>query len=198
MNEFLNQNSTQAIQKLLQTISTSLKSGVSDVSQLKEIMTILSAIQTNSSLSSNTLKELLLLYIPFECQVFDKQLSPKELNEEEKSLIKNSKLSILFSTKNYSNLLCTINEFENSLILDICTTKKFPKEKFSSIIETLSKEANIISCVGFKEIKEAKEECLEQNFKIYSDGFLASNILIFSHLIIKTIVMIDDEAPFGA
>ena len=57
LSEFLNQNSMNAISKLLQTISSSLKSGISDVTQLKEILAILNTIQINTNLSTNTIKE---------------------------------------------------------------------------------------------------------------------------------------------
>lgn len=82
--EFLNQNSIDAISKLMQTISASLKQGNNDVSQLKEILNVLSVIQNSSALNINTVKELLLLYIPLNQSVFDKEIVQNELSEDEK------------------------------------------------------------------------------------------------------------------
>ena len=75
LGEFLNQNSTQAISKLMQTISESLKSGINDIGQLKEMLSILGSIQNSTNLSSNAIKELLLLYIPLNQPVFNEEIN---------------------------------------------------------------------------------------------------------------------------
>ena len=193
LSEYLNQNSTEAISKLMQTISTSLKSGVNDVSQLKEILTILGSIQSSSSLNTNTIKELLLLYIPLNTPVFDKNIDGKIQNEEEKQTIDNSKLSMLFETINFSNLSIAINEAENNLFVDIFATTDFPKAEFIRIIEALSKEANIVSLIDFKDKQKTEIKNKTQNFKIISDGFVSPNTLILAHIIIKTILKIDED-----
>ncbi|MBQ8634822.1 hypothetical protein IJX73_02040 [bacterium] len=192
LSEFLNQNSTTAISKLLQTISMSLKSGISDVSQLKEILSVLNAIQTNSNLSTNTIKELLLLYIPLNNPVFDKEIDPNDFMEDAEENIKNAKISLLFETINFSNILCTLNESDNNLLIDIYAISDFPKDKFKSIIQALSKEASINPLIEFSEKQHNKTNEI-QNFKILSDGFISSNTLILSHLIIKTIFKLDDD-----
>lgn len=192
LGEFLNQNSTEAISKLLQTISTSLKSGANDVTQLKEVLAILSTIQT-STLSTNSLKELLLLYIPLNQPVFNKETNFENLDEEEQKKSKNAAISILFETINFSNILCCLNEIDNNLLIDIYSNKNFPNDKFNSIINTLSKEANLNTLIEFKTKKQEEVKNEIQNFKILSDGFISTNSLIFSHLIIKTIFKLDDD-----
>ncbi len=192
LSEFLNQNSTDAISKLMQTISSTLKSGVSDVSQLKEILSVLGAIQTSTSLNANALKELLLIYIPLNAPVFDKNTDSEIANEDEKQAIKNSKLSILFETINFSNMLFCLNEAQNNILIDIFTAKNFPSAKFSSILNALSKEMNINLLTEFK-TKEIQKTNSAQNFKVISDGFISPNVLLLSHLIIKTVLKIDEE-----
>ena len=192
LSEFLNQNSMNAISKLLQTISSSLKSGISDVTQLKEILAILNTIQINTNLSTNTIKELLLLYIPLNNPVFDKEINPQDFMEDEQENIKNAKISLLFETINFSNLLCTLNESNNNLFIDIYSTIDFPKDKFKNIIEALSKEASLTPLIEFHD-KQLDKKNEMQNFKILSDGFISSNTLILSHLIIKSIFKIDAD-----
>lgn len=191
--EFLNQNSTDAISKLMQTISASLKQGNNDVSQLKEILNVLSVIQNSSALNINTVKELLLLYIPLNQPVFDKEIVQNELSEDEKNNIKQSKLSILFETINFSNMLCCINEQENTLFLDLFCSKGFAKDKFNSVVLELSKEAGINSLIEFKEKQDILLKNVIQNFKIISDGFISPNSLILAHIVIKTILKIDND-----
>ena len=193
LSEFLNQNSTEAISKLMQTISSSLKSGISDVSQLKELLAILGTIQSATSINTNSIKELLLLYIPLNAPVFDKNINEKFQNEEEEQAIKNSKLSILFETINFSNLSITINESENNLYIDVYSTLDFPKTEFIRITQALSKEANIVSLIDFKEKQKAEAQNENQNFKILSDGFISPNALLLAHIVIKTILKIDSE-----
>ena len=193
LSEFLNRNSTEAISKLLQTISATLKSGTSDVSQLKEILSILGVIQTSTSINANTLKEFLLLYIPLSTPIFDKNINDEIQDEDEKQTIKNSKLSILFETVNYSNLLISINESENNILIDIFAPIDFPKNELIRIIKSLSKEAGIISNVAFKEKQKNDNKNKIQNFKINSDGYVSLNALIITHLIIKTILKIDNN-----
>lgn len=192
LSEFLNQNSTQAIEKLLQTISASLKSGINDVSQLKEVLAILTNIQTNSNINSNTLKELILLYIPLNQQIFETQGKFQE-EEELKEEIKNAKLSILFETKTYSNILCCLNETEGNILADIYTIDSFDKIEFERIIKALSKEAGINSLIEFKDKKTTISKNDKQNFKIISDGFISPNLLIFAHMVTKTILKIDEN-----
>ncbi|MBQ9150351.1 hypothetical protein IJX73_05410 [bacterium] len=193
LSEFLNQNSADAISKLMQTISQTLKSGASDVSQLKEILSILNAIQSSTNINSNTLKELLLLYIPLNVPVFDKNVVSVIDDEEEKEAIKNSKLSILFETINFSNLLVSINEVENNFFLDVFVCSKFLKEEFIRIVQALSKEANISSIIDFKNKQDVETRNIIQNFKILSDGFISPNALILAHIAIKAIFKIDSN-----
>jgi len=193
LSQFLNQNSSEAISKLMQTISLTLKSGSNDVSQLKEILSILSAIQNSSNLNTNTLKELLLLYIPLNAPIYDKKIDGKIQNEEEIKAVKNSKLSILFETIHFSNLLITINEAENTLFVEIFTFDDFPKNEFLKIVEALSKEAKIAPIIDFKNKQKTNSKYKEQNFKILSDGFIPPDALILAHLIIKSIFKIDEN-----
>ena len=105
LGEFLNQNSTSAIETILKTISASMKSGISDVSQLKDILGILTSIQSQTNLNTNMIKELLLLYIPLNPMVFDKQIDFTPASADIEEAINNSTLSIVFETVNFSNIL---------------------------------------------------------------------------------------------
>ncbi len=193
LSEFLNQNSADAISKLMQTISQTLKSGTSDVGQLKEVLSILNAIQSSTNINSNTLKELLLLYIPLNVPVFDKNVDSAIDYEEEKETIENSKLSILFETINFSNLLVSVNEVENNFFLDVFASSEFIKEEFIRIVQALSIEANISVLIEFKNKQNIETQNNMQNFKIISDGFISPNALILAHIAIKAIFKIDSN-----
>lgn len=189
LSEFLNQNSAQAVSKLMQIISQTLKSGNSDIEQLKEILSVLNTIQTSTT-TTNALKELLLLYIPLNIPNFDKNIEGKIENEEEKEAIKNSRLSILFETINFSNILVAINESQNDLYISLFAPSNFAKDEFERILSALSKEANIFALIDFK-LKQGDKKGEAQNFKIISDNVISPNCLILAHLIIKIIIKLD-------
>lgn len=191
LSEFLNQNSAQAVSKLMQIISQTLKSGNSDIEQLKEMLSVLNSIQASTT-TTNALKELLLLYIPLNVPVFDKNIEGKIESEEEKEAIKNSKLSILFETINFSNILIAINESQNDLYISIFAPSNFAKDEFERILSALSKEANIFALIDFK-LKQGDKKGEAQNFKIISDSAISPNCLILAHLIIKIILKFDSE-----
>ena len=194
LGEFLNQNSALAIEKILKTISTSLKSGASDVSQLKEILGILTSIQSQTNLNTNAIKELLLLYIPLNPMVFDKQVDFTPASEEIEDKINNSTLSIIFETVNFSNILCCINSVQNTLYVEIYIDKTFPFEKFSKIIETVAKEINFRVEIEPKLSRKmsSMEAKTARNFKIFSSGFVPTEILLLASIIIKTVFKTDE------
>ncbi len=193
LNEFLNQNSTNAINKLLNVISTTLKQGREDISQLKDILNILTSIQQSSTINTNTLKEFLLLYIPLDIPVFDKQSELKNLDEEKTKAINTSTLSIMLETISFSNMLCLINASENQLFLDIYSREYFPYEKFDKIIKLLAQNSNVNLSTNFKITKSENKESTIQNFKVNSKGNIPLNVLLIAQMSIKTIFKLDKD-----
>ena len=193
--EFINQNSTLAIEKIVKAMSESLKAGIKDVSQLKEILGILTSIQTSTNLSQNALKELLLLYIPLNPMVFDKPIDFSPQSSDIEDSINNSALSIIFETINFSNILCCINCFENNLYIDLYIDKIFPYDKFTKILNSVAKEANLNITVEAKYSRKinSKEPAKAQNIKIFSQGTVQIEVLILASIIIKTIFKTDDD-----
>ena len=191
--EFLNKNSKIAIDKTLQMISSSIKSGMDDSVQLKEVLSILTAIQSHSQTNMNVLKDFLLLYIPVCGQIFDKQVEYSVDNSEEEKQIQSSELSLMFETINFSNILCTLSAENNDCYLTLFTCDIFPNSAFDKIMQAFSKEANLNVYLDFKLRKNSVKENSLQNFKIISKTAVQINVLILAHLIIKTIFKIDND-----
>ena len=194
LGEFLNQNSTNAIEKILKTISETMKSGATDISQLKDILGILTAIQSQTNLNTNAIKELMLLYIPLNPMVFDKQIdfTPASGDIEEK--INNSTLSIVFETVNFSNILCCINSIQNGLYVEMYIDKIFPYERFTKIINTVAKEINFRVEIEPKYSRKinSSEPKIARNFKVFSAGFVPIDVLLLASIIIKTVFKADE------
>lgn len=196
INEFLNQNSKIAIEKMLQTIANSIKTGGSDVAQLKDMLAVLTTIHHNTIVDTNTVKELLLLYIPLNCPVFDSQMEFKKVAQDQEEKIKNSTLSILFQTINFSNILCCITGENNDILVELYSTDDFPYKEFEKIVQVIAKEAHLNIRFDFMRINVVSSDEAKQDFRIISNEFLPSNVLIVTHLLIKTLFQFDDK--FGA
>lgn len=191
--ELLNTNSKEAIQKLFNVISQASRLGITDTSQLKDIMGALNAIQNSTNLSQNSIRELLLLYIPLNYQVFDDEGDFGEFEEEVKSSSGQNALSILFQTINFSNILVTINEEENNLFLAVFAPNSFAFDRFKNIIDTLSKGMNIKAFVDFKNVPDKELNIEKQNFKIISRDYVSANALMLTNIAIRAIFKIDDS-----
>ena len=137
------------------------------------------------------MKELFLIYIPLNYQEFNKELE-FEPSQEEIEKINNSNLSLIFETINFSNVLCSISEENNSIFVDVYSSSNFPLIKLKNIINEKIKKYNFITDFQFNERKNDKE-CTEQNFKIISNNFVSINLLLLSYKIIETIFELDNN-----
>jgi len=191
LNQLLNENSKNAIQKLLNAMTTVLKNGSGDISQLKEILSVLNSIQASTNLNSNSIKELLLLYIPINYQVFNKDFDFSALEAENEDKIKSSTMSILFETINFSNVFISLNEQEDEITMEVFVCELFPKDRFKNIMINLAKESSIKTYIEFKKSKPSQKHVEKQSFKIISNDYISANILLLSHIIIGAILKMD-------
>ena len=189
----LNQNSKSAIDKVLKTISNSIASGNSDISQLKDVLSILNSIQTSTNIGTNSLKELLLLYIPLNIQAWENSNVAKNSEDEDKKTDFSS-LNILFQTKNFNNMSCIINSIEQDFSIDFKVNNIFPKEKFLLVIEDSLKKLNMACAIDFSLKPDTKEKENDiQNFKVFSNSKVSIKLLILTHLIISNVFKFDND-----
>ena len=190
--QLLNQNSKEAVQKLLNAITSTLKQGGSDISQLKEILSLVKSIQNSTTTQNNALRELLLIYIPIDWQVFNKEGNFDALIQENNEDISSAQMSILFETINFSNVLITLNEDKNEVLLNIFSNKDFPKQKFEKIVSTLANEIAVKVTCDFKQIKQEKQTN-QQSFRIISNDYVSTQGLLVSHVAIKSVFNLDNH-----
>ncbi|MBR2069635.1 MAG: hypothetical protein IJ877_07750 [Candidatus Gastranaerophilales bacterium] len=193
LSQLLNQNSNNAIQKLLNVITQSLRQGGHDTAQLKEILAVLNTIHALSSLNTNTLRELFLLYIPIDYQVYRQDSDFSKITAENEEGIKNATLSILFETYNFSNILAELSEDNNAILLEIKAGSDFPYDKFKKVVTTVSKESSINVLCDFVKIKDCGSKGNKQNFKVISNDYVPVNILNVSHIVIKAVFKLDSD-----
>ena len=190
----LNQNSKDAMQKMMNVISESLKSTGANMEQMRDILSVLSAIHTSTStLDSNALKELFLLYIPINCQIYKEDGDFSKVIEENGGIISQNALTILFQTKSFSNILIALNEDNNVILVELHANEDFPYTKFKTIITEISKQLSVNCICDYVHMKSVEDESKKQNFKIISNEFISLNILLIAYALIKTVFRIDDD-----
>lgn len=193
LGNFLNKNSSQAIQTLMQTIALTTKTSQADTKQLREVLSILSTLQKTTQ-NSDIIKDFLLLYVPLTPQVFNEEVNFTSLNKEEQNAIDNSYLTLMFQTRNLSNILCCINKDDIDTYTTIYAAKSFPYEKFIKFIDVLLAKSSIKTFFEKKDISSAEDKNYDKkNLKVVSKGNIPIELLILSHIITQTIFMIDDD-----
>lgn len=195
LNEFLNKNSTEAIQKLYMTIMSVLKTGSNEISQLKELMSVLNFLQTSTNLNPNSIKEFLLLYLPLDILQFNQMQSMGVEAKNGLSEDKDYDISIMIQTLNFSNILCAIKEEENNLFIKLSANTDFPYEKFAKMVAYMALQLTLNVELEHNEIIKSENDKKhdKQSFNVASKGSIPVNALILAQFIIKTVFKIDKD-----
>ncbi|MBR1616717.1 hypothetical protein IJ670_01050 [bacterium] len=188
----LNENSKDAIQKLINVISDTLKTPGANMEQLRDILAIISAVYTNTQMDTNALRELFILYIPVNCQMIKQEYNFSGFEDENMEAIKNSALSILFQTKNFKNLFVSMDEVQNMVYIQVFCCDNFVIDKFNKTLKEVLKTLNINARADFQFIRTQQKENDEQNFKVISNDLVSLNILLCAYSIVKIIFKLDN------
>lgn len=200
LSAMLQANGKDAITKLIITMANASKQGISDLSQLKETAKLINASVAVASQenTSQTLKTLLLLYLPWlplqEGTDFDIEIQKNQSGEEEDSI-----LVITINTLNYGRVVATlILETSNSVHVNIECSEKFPKDDLLARINQEGNNYSMQSVVSFSllEIKSEETEQAKASVTMSSMSEINPYMLLMSHTIIRNTLMIDSE--FGS
>lgn len=160
--QLMQQGGKEAMNKLILTMASSSKQGMTDVSQIKDAMKLINASVSVAGQDnpSQILKSFMLLYLPWlplqEGVDFDLEIESSEGSDGESE----TSITIMISTKNYGNVKIILVLFGTnyiSIIVNCC--EKFPKEELLKKIDAKGKSYSIQSNVTFEmtKIKEDKE-----------------------------------------
>jgi hypothetical protein len=199
----LQSNGKDAITKLIMSMTEASKSGISDLTQLKEMAKLINASISIASENNpqKTLKLLLMLYLPWlpleDGVGFDLEVQQKEDAKDDSDCI----LTITISTINYDIVKATIVlDTQNSVQLIIECSKDFPKNELQLRIDNEQKHYSMTSIVNF--------ETNESNQNIQPDKQLATinssqvtqinpYLLLMAHTVIKHVIDIDNNKTLG-
>lgn len=197
----LQNNGKDAIAKLILTMANASKQGITDLSQLKDTARLINAsiAMASQDNSSQTLKTLLLLYLPWlplqEGTDFDIEIKPNPENDENDSI-----LVITINTVNFGKIVATlILETSNSVHVNIECEDKFPKDELLNRIQTEEKNYAMQSVISFQAVKTISEKTDYTKASVTMSSMSEINpyMLLMAHTIIRNTIMIDSEASNG-
>lgn len=196
-------NGKDAITKLIMSMTEASKSGITDLSQMKEMAKLINAGISIASENNpkKTLKLLLMLYLPWlpleDGVGFDLEIQNKSESKEESDSI----LTITISTLNYGTVNVTlILETSNSVQVQIECNESFPKQEIKLRIEKEQKFYAMNSVLNFETNNKIKENPKpQQSAMINSSQTTEINpyLLLMAHTIIKQILDIDNNKTLG-
>lgn len=202
ISQLLQVNGKDAIAKLIMSMTEASKSGITDLSQMKEMAKLINASISVASENNpqKTLKLLLMLYLPWlpleDGVGFDLEIQQKNDSGEESDSI----LQILVSTINYGLVRATlILETSNSLQVTIDCCEGFPKGELNTRISKEQKFYAMESVVAYNEIKSNEQTNSKQSASVNMSQTTEINpyLLLMAHTLIKHIIEIDNNKTLG-
>lgn len=198
----LQQNGKEAITKLIMSMTEATKSGITDLSQMKDMAKLINASISVAAENNpqKTLKLLLLLYLPWlpleDGVGFDLELQQKTDSKEESDSI----LVITVTTINYGTIKATLYlESSNSVQVGIECSEKFPKTELQLRIDKEQKFYSMDSTVSYstKEQGENIQQKQSANINMSQTNEINPYLLLMAHTLIKHIIDIDNGKTLG-
>ena len=198
----IQKNGKEAIPKLIMAMTEASKSGITDITQLKEMAKFINASVSVAAENSpqKTLKLLLMLYLPWlpleEGVDFDLDVQQSENREESDSII-----TITITTINYGTVIATIFlESSNSVQVAIECNDKFPKTELRARIEGEQKHYSMDSVLSFNTndgIQTQEKAKQSANINMSQATEINPYLLLMAHSIIKHVIEIDNNKTQG-
>lgn len=203
VSNLLQRNSKMAMNKMVTMMSLATSKGMGDITPLQDTINIINASvsATSQNDSTQTLKNLMLLYLPWlplqEGVGFDLEI---EQDKEEKQF--DTFIKIMITTVNYGNVNAVVSLVTgNSVDISITCSEKFPKEKLLKKLQKESNQYSMQSVIDFK--KQSPQEQIDTNIpkaKVNLSNVSEVNpyLLLISHAIIRFTIELDATLTIGS
>ena len=199
----IQQNGKEGLTKLIMSMTEASKSGISDLSQMKEMAKLINASISIASENNpqKTLKLLLMLYLPWlpleDGVGFDLEIQQKNEGAE----VSDSILVVTVTTINFGTVKATlILETSNSVHVGIECGKEFPKHELQLRIDGEQKYYAMESVVSFntnENIKDMNNSSQNANINMSQTTEINPYLLLMAHTIIKQVIDIDNNKTLG-
>ena len=188
-------NGKDAVTKLIMAMANAAKQGATDLTQMKDTAKLINASIAMAALgdSAQTLKTLLLLYLPWlplqEGVGFDLEIETGENSSADDSI-----LIITITTVHYGLVKAIlILESSNSVHVNIECSSEFPKDELLLRIETEEKHYSMQSSVSFTTSSEQAVATDRPQAKINMSNTNEINpyMLLMAHTVIRHTIELD-------
>lgn len=196
------QNGKEALTKLIMSMTEASKSGITDLSQMKEMAKLVNASIAIASENNppKTLKLLLMLYLPWlpleDGVGFDLEIQQKSEGGSESDSI----LVITVTTINYGIVKAVlVLETSNSVQVNIECCDNFPKQELQLRLDGEQKFYAMESVLSFTANDSGKVQPGSQSANINMSQTTEINpyLLLMAHSLIKHIIDIDNNKTLG-
>ncbi len=203
VSNLLQRNSKLAMNKMVTMMSLATSKGMGDITPLQDTINIINASvsATSQNDATQTLKNLMLLYLPWlplqEGVGFDLEI---EQDKEEKQF--DTFIKIMITTVNYGNVNAVVSLVTgNSVNISITCSEKFPKEKLLKKLQNESKQYSMQSVIDFK--KQSPQEQIDTEtpkakVNLSNVNDVNPYLLLISHAIIRYTIELDATLTIGA
>ena len=203
VSNLLQRNSKLAMNKMVTMMSLATSKGMGDITPLQDTINIINASvsATSQNDATQTLKNLMLLYLPWlplqEGVGFDLEI---EQDKEEKQF--DTFIKIMITTVNYGNVNAVVSLVTgNSVDISITCSEKFPKEKLLKKLQNESKQYSMQSVIDFK--KQSPQEQIDTKtpkakVNLSNVNDVNPYLLLISHAIIRYTIELDATLTIGA
>lgn len=203
VSNLLQRNSKLAMNKMVTMMSLATSKGIGDITPLQDTINIINASvsATSQNDATQTLKNLMLLYLPWlplqEGVGFDLEI---EQDKEEKQF--DTFIKIMITTVNYGNVNAVVSLVTgNSVDISITCSEKFPKEKLLKKLQNESKQYSMQSVIDFK--KQSPQEQIDTEtpkakVNLSNVNDVNPYLLLISHAIIRYTIELDATLTIGA
>ncbi len=198
----LQKNGKEALTKLIMSMTEASKSGITDLTQMKEMAKLINASIAVASENNpqKTLKLLLMLYLPWlpleDGVGFDLEVESKSSSADESDSI----LTVTITTVNYGQVVATlVLESSNSVQLSIKCSDKFPKTELQLRIDKDKKCYAVDAITNFevdKDIRPVSKKAAA-NINMSQTNEINPYLLLMAHTIIKHVIDIDNNKSLG-
>ncbi len=195
-------NGKDALTKIIMAMTEASKSGITDLSQLKDMARLINASISVAAEndSAKTMKLLLLLYLPWlplkEGVDFDLEIETKQGAKDETDSI----LTVTITTINYGTVIATLMlETSNSVQMLIECSEKFPKEELQMRIDREKKHYSMEALTTFRTKKEIVPNSQNAKASVNMSQTTEINpyLLLSAHSIIRHVIDIDNNTSLG-
>lgn len=203
VSNLLQRNSKMAMNKMVTMMSLATSKGMGDITPLQDTINVINASvsATSQNDSTQTLKNLMLLYLPWlplqEGVGFD-----LEIEQDKDEPTSDTYIKIMITTVNYGNVSAVVSLVSgNAVDVSITCSEKFPKERLLKKLQNESKQYSMQSVIDFK--KQSPQEQIDTNSpkaKVNLSNVNEVNpyLLLISHAIIRYTIEIDATLTIGS